>query len=223
MKFSAHLAAVTGASCLAGLAAISSANAQDAVSLEPLLDCRAIADPGERLACFDSAVVDILGEEEDGPGDLVVLRAESIRAVERDSFGMQIPSLPTFSLGALATGDELGLDAPRRSETTSAQEGGAARSQTDDETRSRVLARNDEGQIDRIEMIIDRVSVRGYETVIVAMTNGQVWEVVAGRNVRSITRRADAGSAAIIRRGSLGSYLMQIDGSGPAYRVQRRE
>ncbi|MBY9066694.1 hypothetical protein K1X12_07270 [Hyphomonas sp. WL0036] len=87
-----NLAAMTlFAACATGAAL-----AQEA-SLDAVLACRAISDPTERVACYDTAVGRL--EEAQAVGDVKVITRAEVEKVQRESFGFRIPSLPTFSSG----------------------------------------------------------------------------------------------------------------------------
>lgn len=77
------------ASAIAGTAL-----AQEA-SLDAVLACRGIADPTERVACYDVAVGRL--EQAQAEGEVKVITRAEIEKVQRDSFGFRIPSLPAFT------------------------------------------------------------------------------------------------------------------------------
>jgi hypothetical protein len=95
----ADLAPVCGA--LAALAVAGSAAGAEAPTrapaMQPVLDCRTIADSTQRLACFDKAV-DALAKAEE-TGDLVTIDRAQRRAVRRQAFGLTLPSLAMFDKG----------------------------------------------------------------------------------------------------------------------------
>src|SRR5690606_278630 len=72
------------------------ARAEDDNPVEGVLACRALPDAAARLACFDAAS-DQLAAATDSGAIAVVMR-ERIEAVERDTFGIDLPSLPRLSL-----------------------------------------------------------------------------------------------------------------------------
>ena len=65
--------------------------------VKAVIDCRAIADSAERLACFDKAVAAMVAAETSG--ELLTLDREQRRAVGRESFGLTLPSLDIFNRG----------------------------------------------------------------------------------------------------------------------------
>lgn len=81
-----------------------------------------------------------------------------------------------------------------------------------------VVERDNEGGVERIVMDIDRIREIAYGRHRFYMSNGQVW-------VQSGTERFryddDADNFAEIRRAAMGSYFLQINGTGRALRVRR--
>jgi len=63
-------------------------------AIKRLSDCRAIADPQVRLACFDREVATIAAAEE--RRDLVVMDRARIRSTRRTLFGLALPDLGIF-------------------------------------------------------------------------------------------------------------------------------
>jgi hypothetical protein len=68
-----------------------------APAMQSVLDCRAIADGTQRLACFDKAVGDMAKAEQ--TGDLVTIDREQRKTVRRQAFGLTLPSLAMFDKG----------------------------------------------------------------------------------------------------------------------------
>lgn len=60
-----------------------------------LLDCRAIADSGQRLACYDSSVGAIEAAEK--KKDLVVVDRKEIRETRKSLFGFTLPKIGLFT------------------------------------------------------------------------------------------------------------------------------
>jgi hypothetical protein len=69
----------------------------DSAILKPLLDCRALADPAARLACFDTAAGGL--RQAQAQGDIVVVDKDQMRTARRQAFGLTLPSLAMFSRG----------------------------------------------------------------------------------------------------------------------------
>lgn len=62
--------------------------------LTRLVECRAVADPVQRLACYDGAA-SALDLAEKG-GDVVVIDRQQVVLARRQLFGFQLPSMPDF-------------------------------------------------------------------------------------------------------------------------------
>lgn len=77
--------------------------AQEA-SLDAVLACRSIADPAERVVCYDAAVGRL--DEAQAQGEVKVITRAEVEKVQRESFGFSIPSLPSFG-GGKDAGDGL--------------------------------------------------------------------------------------------------------------------
>ena len=78
-------------------AAPAPADQQRAKELQQLIDCKKIADPTQRLACYDQAA-GVLDQAE-AKGDIVVVNREQARKVRRQAFGFTLPSMSLFSRG----------------------------------------------------------------------------------------------------------------------------
>ena len=65
--------------------------------LKQVLDCKAVADPAERLACYDAAVTRFDAAE--AAGEVVVVDRAQSRAMRREAFGFALPSLDLFKRG----------------------------------------------------------------------------------------------------------------------------
>ena len=63
-------------------------------AFQKMVDCRGIADAGQRLACFDREVAAVAAAE--GRQDLVVIDRARVRTARRTLFGLQVPDLGIF-------------------------------------------------------------------------------------------------------------------------------
>ncbi len=79
------------------LAAAPAPDQERAKELQQLIDCKKIADPTQRLACYDQAA-SVLDQAE-AKGDIVVVNREQARKVRRQAFGFTLPSMSLFSRG----------------------------------------------------------------------------------------------------------------------------
>ncbi|WP_309646206.1 hypothetical protein [Phenylobacterium sp.] len=65
-----------------------------AAQFQSLLDCKSKTDSAERLACYDTVVGALAGAEQ--KGDIVVVDRDQAKAVRRQAFGFNLPSLSMF-------------------------------------------------------------------------------------------------------------------------------
>jgi len=86
-------------------AAQTSAPVTAATPLAQLDACRAIADSGQRLACFDGAAAALLTASESG--ELTVIDRPQLRQARRSLFGFSLPRLP-FLQGDRSADDDTG-------------------------------------------------------------------------------------------------------------------
>lgn len=195
--------------------------------MEPILECRMITEDAARLACYDRAM-EAFGD----PGEerLVVVDLDRIEAVERDGFGLSMPSLPDLS-AIFSSEGRLGLEGPGGAARTpgaadadpdpSAQPAPAAAREAPGNEAVRVVERSNDGQVERVELVIADISRRGYDGARVEMSNGQIW--VVPNDADRLLRRGDPGDTAEIRRAAMGSFLMRLNGQGQAYRTRRAQ
>jgi len=71
--------------------------------LEEIFECRKVADPSQRLACFEAAASKM--EEAEQQGDVVVVDREQAQAARKKAFGFQMPNITIF--GKKDTGPEI--------------------------------------------------------------------------------------------------------------------
>ncbi|WP_306015356.1 hypothetical protein [Oceanicaulis sp. MMSF_3324] len=181
--------------------------------LQAVIACSNITEDAARLACYDEAVAPLT----DISDDLVVVNRSEVEAVEQDGFGLELPSLPNLSFSLFGGRSESSLEEPAEDEA-------AAPGNTAEAPRqSEVLSRTNGGQIDEIRLQLAEIERRGYDDVFFVMVNGQVWEHVGGPDLRRSPNFNRGPVYVEIRRASMGSYLLRVNGSGAAYRVVRRE
>jgi hypothetical protein len=89
----------------ASLAASAPKGPDRATLVKALSDCRGIADPTERLACFDKAAAAL--DEAQAKGDVVVVDRKQVHEVKRQAFGFSLNALSIFDrAGVKDTADE---------------------------------------------------------------------------------------------------------------------
>tara|TARA_R110002073_G_scaffold213483_1_gene373835 strand:+ start:6771 stop:7472 length:702 start_codon:yes stop_codon:yes gene_type:complete len=221
---------------LSGIAVLVPATALADDPIADILACRAIEPIDARLACFDSTAATLASSH--SSGDIVTVMREDVEAVERDSFGFSMPSLPRFRVPLLAgraeanvrdantliaaaeaasAGDEA---APAASATPNAAPRAASDTATAAATEVQILDRGADGNVDRVMMTISRTRTVGYNTTIFYMENGQVWRQKDDLTVR--LPRNTEGLTAEIRRGAMSSFLLRVNGRGRAIAVERQ-
>lgn len=179
--------------------------------LGPVLECADIQDNAQRLACYDERVSALRTSVQ--TGEIVAVDRPAVEAIERDGFGLSLPSLPRLTLGIFSGG----------SGSTASASTAAARGISTAENTSgvEIVERADDGQIERVLMTIARVDTISPNQYRFTMENGQVWvQVESGR---AMSTRNLPGSQAEIRRAAIGSFLLRIDGRGQAMRVNRAQ
>ena len=73
-------------------------------------------------------------------------------------------------------------------------------------------------RIDSLTANITRLQTYAYEKVVITLDNGQVWKQVDTSNLR-----LRVGDSVTIERASLGSFMLQKDGSKRTMRVTRAD
>jgi hypothetical protein len=66
--------------------------------------CKTIADPTQRLACYDASVA-VLGERE-AKKEIVAIDAKTAKTFKREAFGFSLPSLPKLGLPSLGDSEK---------------------------------------------------------------------------------------------------------------------
>ncbi len=160
----------------AGLAIAAAAHAKDkdptAAAFKAVLDCRALKDDAQRLACYDAATTRM--SEAETKGEIVVIDRAQATQAHKEAFGLPVPSL-SFVTKALKPED-----------------------------------------VDRVDGVVEaaRADVNGNWTL--RLKDGAVWRQISG----DLARAPRNGSKVTIRKGTLGSFLMNVDGQ-PSIKVHR--
>ncbi|MBN8552453.1 MAG: hypothetical protein J0L52_06120 [Caulobacterales bacterium] len=144
--------------------------------LDQLATCRAMSDPAQRLACYDTTTAAL--ETAERAGDVVVLDRAQVQEARRGLFGFSVPSLSMF--------------------------GGAREGEEED--------------VDNVSYVVRSAREVRQGEWLFAMEDGSVWRQIDGR----MWGRPRAGESAVVRRASLGSFLMNV-GDAPAIRVRREQ
>ncbi len=195
-------AVVAGAASLAPSMAQAQEGGTDSATVQALLACREIAEPQARTACLDARVADFATALDEGR--LVVVERSRIRAVERESFGIALPSMAALS--NVFGGGEAEEAVP---ETETLDDG------------TTVVYRAGGGVEELRGAPVASVDTDPYGKFIVTLENGQVWRQSDSTRVRSVRARHMDGLTADISTGLFGSMSMRLSHSGPSFKVER--
>ena len=181
--------------------------------LSDLFACEVVSDDAARLACLDSAVAALHSSTESG--DVIAIERNEVEAAEEATFGLSIPgfhlpSLPRFAIPG-SSGEARDLAAAD------------AASEAQSDTSNRVVTRNDDGQIARIEnLAVASVRLSRSGKAIVTLENGQVWQQLES-DTAHISRSETGSGGATIRAAALGSYMMRLGENGRWFRASRTQ
>ncbi|WBQ09116.1 hypothetical protein L2D01_09435 [Hyphomonadaceae bacterium ML37] len=196
------------AALMLGALAIPPAQAQDdppAPAYQALMACRSVEPEAERMACLDRELARFAAAVE--TGRVVVIEREAVRALERESFGIDMPGIQRLT-GLL-----------RRS--------GSQTSETDTETLedgSQIVYRADGGVEEMRAMPVTRVTYDRVGMAMVTLANGQVWVQTDSTNFGRVTRsRIEDGLTADLYPGALGSHFMALSHHPRRFRARRLE
>lgn len=74
-------------------------------------------------------------------------------------------------------------------------------------------------EVAEMQLTVERVSFRGDGTGTFVMSNGQVWSQIDGMNARHVR----VGTQVVIRRATMGSFMLSVPSGGPPLRVRRTQ
>ncbi|MEP3891148.1 MAG: hypothetical protein ABJN69_11865 [Hellea sp.] len=187
--------------------------------LQAIYACKTIADPQERLACYDNSVG--LFQAAEKSGEVVAVSKTAIENVERDAFGFNIPSLP--SLGRIfGGGKDKAPSAPKESDLTAPVKRAEATQIVKQPTRPpEVMKRPTPSEVSEVTLQIRKMTTFGYKKTRFFMTNGQVWEQIDANRIRISKSQKGKTHTAVISKAALGSFLLKINDKGSDIRVKR--
>ncbi|MGD2133645.1 MAG: hypothetical protein PVI23_12695 [Maricaulaceae bacterium] len=189
---------------LAATGAGAAAHAQPAAPTT-LQDCARITSDEERLACFDRLANGVDAAVPATPSAPVVQPSPPVAQPD-----------PEESFGFAETVDP--LTAPTLEPDPLTAPTVASASSSTAETAAAPPAPPRPEDIDSIHSDIVRVDTFGYDRLRFYLANGQVWDQIEYQRMRV---NLDRSPVAEIRRAAMGSFLLQVDGRGPATRVRR--
>lgn len=190
---------------LAAPAVMAAQSEPPAPAYEALMACRNVQAESERLACLDRELAAFADAVE--ARRVVVIERDAVRALERESFGIEMPGIQRLT-GLLRRG---GAE-PGGPETETLADG------------SQVVYRADGGVEEMRALPVTAVRYDRTGKVIVTLANGQVWIqtdlTTFGRVSRS---RIEDGLTADLFPGALGSNFMALSHHPRRFRARRLE
>lgn len=218
-----------------GISAVLSAPsiAQDAETpLSPLFECRQIADDDARLLCLDAAV-DALYRSETA-GDIVAVDRSELEAAEEATYGLNIPqfrlpslpsvSMPRFSASGSSDLADAANTTPASTPDLSSGETTPSAQPETPQRPTRVVQRNEQGEITAIEgLAVQSIDRDAYDRIIITLQNGQVWRQIDDTRVLYSRRQPFTEMIVHVRSAALGSHLMQLNDRGRWFRARREE
>jgi hypothetical protein len=175
-------------------------------TVDALMACRTIEDLEARVACFDERIVAFSAALEDG--SLVVVERAAIRAVEREGFGIALPSMS--GLRSLFGGSDQGDAAtPAEGQVEVFEDG------------SEVVYASGGGIEEIRSLPVRSVTTNNAGDLVITLENGQVWLQADSTQIRAPRRNEMDGLTATIQDGALSSFFMELSYSSRRFRVRR--
>lgn len=207
-------------------ASFSTAQAQSA-KLDDLLKCQSIELDADRLACFDEKV----GAFSDAAnkGEIVAVEKETIKDIERDSFGFNLPSIPRLSRLFGVKGEGGKAENDNNNDKSAAVETNPSIGDNSAVDRPEIQARQadekdirpETGETKTVSLTIERVRKHNSGKLKFLFSNGQIWEQTDARALPKIRLREGRVVTAEITKGAWGSFFLRVNGKGEAIKVRR--
>jgi hypothetical protein len=167
--------------------------------LAALQKCRTLSDTSQKAACYDIAMDRL--EADRAANKISIITGTQIEGLQRDAFGFNLPSLPRLRLGRA-------LGTPGKNALSDAQ----------DTKAGKILKKSKSGEVLRVAYTVSRVSILPNGRKRIYLTDGQVWEQVGSDAPRF---RGSAPYKVQIKKASMGSYLLAVEGSRRTVRIRR--
>ena len=171
--------------------------------LSKVYACADIPDAGQRLACFDGAVARL--KQADAGGDVAVVSRQQVQKVEKDAFGLQVPSVSELAASIAPAPSSV---APS-SAAPAARVPAAAKPPKAEKPRP----------LDRVTLAVKSIQNDGHGGITFIMENGQVWKKIDTGSMPGIGK---GPWTAEIKKAALGSYMLSLGGTAST-RVKRLE
>jgi len=182
-------------------------------TLQDLLRCSQIPDPGQRLGCYDNLMPKLRAQRAAAPSELSKDDQISL-------FGLNLSNL--FGSSRQTTPQQFGEESvpPPRAPLTPTVPGASAVSSAQGAI-AQPSAPVRVTPIDRISAGVTEYSMTPLGRFVVFLDNGQVWRQLDGDTGRPLFRRNAADNSVTISRGALGSYNLQLNGTNASFKVTR--
>jgi hypothetical protein len=184
---------------------------QSVREVDAMTACRAIADAAERAACYDASVGAFTEALESG--ELALVERRAVREVEREGFGLPLPSLEGIASVFSRSGG--------RADDTAQ----AAREPSVETLEDGATAEYDRsGRLGAVRGApVRSVEYNNRGRMVIELENGQVWLQTDSDRVMTVRdRHFERGLTAEIERGLLGSFSMKLSHSPrDAFSVER--
>lgn len=188
--------------------------------LDAIYKCAQETDEAKRLACFDAATQDIKAAEDSG--ELVTVTREDVEKEQRNSFGFATNAFSTVRDIFIGGSDDDGaIESEGTIETASSGSGATESASASASATGRRPVASFEA-LDEISVPILKTEEFGYNRNRFYLANGQIWDQADSGRFRIPREEGGERNTAEIRKGALGSFLMQINGEGKAITVKRR-
>lgn len=190
---------------LAAPAALGAQSEPPAPAYQALMACRSVEAEADRLACLDRELAAFADAVE--ARRVVVLEREAVRALERESFGIEMAGLQRLT-GLL-----------RRSGAESA--GPETETLADG---SQIVYRADGGVEEMRALPVTAVRYDHAGKAVITLANGQVWTQTDSTTFGRVSRsRIEDGLTADIYPGALGSNFIALSHHPRRFRARRME
>ena len=190
--------------------------------LDAVYKCAQESDEAKRLACFDAATQQLKTAEDSG--ELVTVTREDVEEEKRNSFGFATSTLSTFRnlFGSGEGKNDLTDDVIEEVKDTTTEVVEVPSSSTSTASAKESNPSPVLEDINQISVPLLKAEIFGYEKTRFFLANGQVWDQLDRGRFRVPKERNGEQNNVEIRRGALGSYLLQVNGSGKSIAVRRR-
>lgn len=188
--------------------------------IQALIACQDIQQDSDRLRCFDATVQSF--SEATESGEIVTVEKATIKEIEKDSFGFNLPSVPKLSrlLGlskAAKKVEEVKTPKPSKDAALSVESPVPDVKSVEKKRPAKVKFEDTK----LVELTIKSVKPFGRDKLKFYFENGQVWEQTEAKHLNKVKLGGGKKVTAVIRKKALGSFFLRVNGKGSAIKVRR--